>query len=83
MQPINAVAFAFDGIFKGLGEAKTLRNTLLISTFFVFFPIAWLNYYFGFGFIGIWLSLLVWMISRGTLLAVIFKKWLKRYAIWE
>ena len=29
MQPINAIAFVFDGIFKGLAEAITLRNLLL------------------------------------------------------
>lgn len=28
-QPINAVAFAFDGIYKGLGNGKILRNVLL------------------------------------------------------
>lgn len=26
MQPLNALAFTFDGIYKGLGEAKFLRN---------------------------------------------------------
>ena len=31
MQPINAVAFVFDGIFKGLAEAVTLRNLLLVA----------------------------------------------------
>lgn len=79
MQPINAIAFAYDGIFKGLGEAKALRNTLLISTFLVFFPFSWMSSYLGWAFVGIWLSLLVWMISRGGLLAIIFNRWLKRY----
>ncbi len=38
MQPINAVAFVFDGIFKGLAEAVLLRNTLLASTFLGLYP---------------------------------------------
>ena len=38
MQPLNAVAFIFDGIFKGLGKMKYLRNVLLISTFVGFVP---------------------------------------------
>jgi putative MATE family efflux protein len=80
MQPINAVAFAYDGIFKGLGEAKLLRNTLLISTFLVFFPFAWLSDYLEWGFYAVWGSLMIWMISRGGLLAILFGKWLKRFA---
>jgi putative MATE family efflux protein len=31
--PINTVAFVLDGLFKGLGEMKYLRNTLLVATF--------------------------------------------------
>ena len=33
MQPINAVAFVFDGIFKGLAEALTLRNLLIFRVY--------------------------------------------------
>ncbi len=79
MQPINAVAFAYDGIFKGLGEAKLLRNTLLISTFLVFFPFAWISNYLGWGFYAVWGSLFIWMISRGGLLAIGFQKWISPY----
>ena len=32
-QPLNSIAFTFDGIFKGLGKAVDLRNTLIIGTF--------------------------------------------------
>jgi putative MATE family efflux protein len=79
MQPINAVAFAYDGIYKGLGEAKALRNTLLISTFLVYFPVVLLGDHLHWGFIGIWIAIMAWMISRGGLLAIIFQRWLKRY----
>lgn len=79
MQPLNAVAFAYDGIFKGLGEAKLLRNTLLISTFLVFFPFAWLSNSLDWGFYAVWVSILVWMISRGGLLAFAFRKWMEPY----
>lgn len=79
MQPINAVAFAYDGIFKGLGEAKTLRNTLLLSTFIVFFPLSYLSDYLGWAFVGIWFSICMWMVSRGGSLAIIFHHWLKRH----
>ena len=79
MQPINAVAFAYDGIYKGLGEAKALRNTLLISTFFVYFPMVLLSDYLGWAFVGIWISILAWMLSRGGFLAILFRGWLKKH----
>ena len=42
MQPLCTLAFIFDGIFKGLGKMKYLRNVLLFSTFLVFIPILFL-----------------------------------------
>ena len=37
MQPLCALAFIFDGVFKGLGKMQYLRNVLLFSTlYFVF-----------------------------------------------
>jgi putative MATE family efflux protein len=79
MQPINAIAFAYDGIFKGLGEAKLLRNSLLFSTFFVFFPFVWLTKQYDWGLYAVWGSLLVWMMSRGGSLMVLFRQWIKPY----
>ncbi|APU09949.1 MATE family efflux transporter [Cellulophaga lytica] len=70
--PINAVAFVFDGLFKGLGEMKYLRNTLLGATFLGFLPMLYLSKYFGWGFTGIWLSFVVWMLIRGGALVVKF-----------
>src|SRR5690606_37959495 len=46
MQPVNAIAFMFDGLFKGLGEAKFLRNLLLAATFLGFAPVLLLGDYF-------------------------------------
>jgi len=79
MQPINGIAFAYDGIFKGLGEAKLLRNTLLTSTFLIFFPFVWITKMFDWGFYAVWASLMVWMMSRGGLLMVLFRRWIKPY----
>lgn len=73
-QPINAVAFAFDGIYKGLGDGKILRNVLLISTFGVFVPIAYGADALGWHLHAIWLAFLAWMIVRGLLLALHFQK---------
>jgi len=72
MQPINAVAFVFDGIFKGLAEAVLLRNTLLAATFLGFIPILLLGDYFDLKLYAIWIAFSVWMILRGGILFVIF-----------
>jgi multidrug resistance protein, MATE family len=73
-QPINAVAFAFDGIYKGMGEGRILRNVLLISTFMVFAPIAWGMDAMGAGLYAVWSAFLAWMLVRGLLLAMHFQK---------
>lgn len=74
MQPINALAFVFDGIFKGLAEAVTLRNTLLAATFLGFIPVLLIGDYFDLKLYAIWIAFTVWMILRGGILLVIFNK---------
>ncbi|MFD1314990.1 MATE family efflux transporter [Namhaeicola litoreus] len=74
MQPINAIAFVFDGIFKGMAEAVTLRNTLLIATFIGFTPTLFLADYFGLELYGIWIAFWVWMLLRGGILIVIYNR---------
>lgn len=74
MQPINAIAFIYDGIFKGLGRAKLLRNVLLIATFLGFVPTLLLTDYLGWKLYAIWAAFFVWMILRGGILVVYFKK---------
>ncbi|TXK78599.1 MATE family efflux transporter [Mesonia sp. K4-1] len=74
MQPINAIAFMFDGIFKGLGEAKYLRNVLLAATFLGFTPTLLLADYFGLKLYAIWLGFLVWMLIRSSALVIQFRR---------
>jgi len=74
MQPINAVAFVFDGIFKGLAEAVTLRNLLLVATFIGFIPTLLIADYFGFKLYGIWMAFTIWMLLRGGILVYKFRK---------
>ena len=66
--PINGVAFIYDGIFKGLGKMKYLRNVLLVSTFVGFVPTLYISQYFDWGIFGIWIAFLVWMIFRAVAL---------------
>lgn len=63
--PVNTIAFLFDGIFKGLGEMKYLRNVLLMATFLGFVPTLYIGKALGWGFYAIWIAFLVWMMVRG------------------
>lgn len=74
MQPLNAIAFVFDGLFKGLAEAVTLRNTLLIATFLGFIPVLLFGDYFNLKLYGIWIAFTVWMFLRMIVLVIKFRK---------
>jgi Na+-driven multidrug efflux pump len=77
-QPINAVAFAYDGIFKGLGEMKYLRNLLAAATILGFLPVAVWFHNAQPGLTGIWVAFTVWMIIRAVAPVIRFRK---RYCI--
>ncbi|MFK5973614.1 MAG: MATE family efflux transporter [Flavobacteriaceae bacterium] len=72
--PINTMAFVFDGLFKGLGEMRYLRNVLLLATFLGFLPMLYLSKLMGWGLYGIWLAFTVWMVIRGGTLIFKFRK---------
>ena len=74
MQPIAALAFIFDGMFKGLGKMKYLRNVLLGSTFLVFLPTLMLFDYFNFKLHAIFIAFTFWMIARGLPLILKFRQ---------
>ncbi|MCA1752579.1 MAG: MATE family efflux transporter [Flavobacteriales bacterium] len=73
-QPINAVAFAYDGIFKGLGEMKYLRNLLAVATILGFLPVAVWFHYTRPGLTGIWVAFTVWMVIRAAAPVVRFRR---------
>lgn len=63
--PVNTMAFIFDGIFKGLGQMRFLRNVLLGATFLGFLPVLYLGKYLEWGLYGIWIAFTFWMFIRG------------------
>lgn len=73
MQPLNAVAFVFDGIFKGLAEAVILRNLLIVATFLGFVPVLVITDFLGLKLVGIWIAFTVWMLLRAGILVVKFR----------
>lgn len=72
-QPLNAIAFTLDAVFKGLGEMRYLRNVLLGATLFGFLPFLYLSKFMGWGLKGIWAALLVWVSYRAIALLIKFK----------
>lgn len=70
-QPINAITFIFDGIFKGMGEMKYLRNLLIIATALVFIPTLLIFDFFDFKLVAIWIAFTFWILARG--LPLVFK----------
>lgn len=74
MQPINALAFVFDGIYKGLSEAVILRNLLLVATFLGFIPALLIGDYYNLKLYAIWIAFTVWMLLRGGILVFNFRK---------
>lgn len=74
MQPLCAIAFIFDGIFKGLGKMASLRNVLLVATFAVFVPTIFILDRFDLKLYAVWIAFTLWMIARGLPLIFIFRK---------
>lgn len=74
MQPVNAIAFMFDGIFKGLGEAIYLRNVLLGATFLGFTPALLIADYYGLKLHAIWIAFFIWMLIRSSALVIKFRR---------
>ena len=72
-QPVNAVGFTYDAIFKGLGEMKYLRNVLISSTFFGFIPTLIICTYFDLKLMGIWIAIVVWIAFRALALLIKYK----------
>jgi putative MATE family efflux protein len=80
MQPLCAIAFIFDGVFKGLGRMKYLRNVLLFSTLLVFIPVIIWTDALDFKLYGVFIAFTLWIIARGIPLIIKFRKTFKPLA---
>ena len=67
-------SFIFDGVFKGLGKMKYLRNVLLISTLCVFYPVIKLSDSLDYKLHGIFIAFMFWILARGLPLILKFRK---------
>jgi len=66
-------AFLWDGIFIGATASKGMRNSMLISTLLVFLPVYFVARPFLFNH-GLWLALILFMISRGVTQTLIARR---------
>ena len=73
-QPINAISFIFDGMFKGMGKMKYLRNLLLLATGLVFIPSLLFFDYLELELTAIWITFTLWILARGLPLVYSFRK---------
>ncbi|WP_181784379.1 MATE family efflux transporter [Pseudonocardia pini] len=64
LQPIAGVVFAIDGVLLGAGDAAFLRTTTLLAAVLGFLPLIWISLAAGWGLVGIWTGLSVFMLVR-------------------
>ncbi len=74
MQPLCALAFIFDGMFKGMGKMKDLRNLLLLSTILIFIPVLFFMDSLNLKLHAIFIAFTLWIIARGFPLIIKFRK---------
>ena len=72
-QPINAITFIFDGMFKGMGFMKYLRNVLILSSGLVFIPTLLLFDWLDYKLVAIWIAFTLWILARGIPLIIKFR----------
>ena len=70
---ITFAAFIWDGIYIGATASKAIRNTMIISTIFVFIP-SWYILTPKFGNHGLWIAFLCFMIARGVAMTLMANK---------
>lgn len=73
MQPLCAITFVFDGMYKGMGEMKILRNLLLFSTGFIFIPVLLIFDTLDYKLHAIWIAFTCWIMVRGLPLILLFR----------
>ncbi len=63
-QPVAGVVFALDGVLLGAGDAAYLRTATMLSALVGYLPMIWLSLAFGWGLIGIWVGLTLFLLLR-------------------
>jgi putative MATE family efflux protein len=64
LQPLNAVVFVLDGVLIGAGDQRYLAGAMMVATFGVFAPGAWLVASQDAGLLALWAVVSVWFVAR-------------------
>ena len=70
---VSFAAFIWDGVFVGITASKQMRNSMLIASLFVFFPVYYL-FEKTIGNHALWLAMLLFLFTRGIIQTIQFKK---------
>ena len=73
-QPINALAFTMDGVFKGTGDTRLLRDVLILSIGLGFVPVIYGTDYLGWHIYSVWTAFIIWMMFRAGFLMYKFRQ---------
>ncbi|WP_051111105.1 MATE family efflux transporter [Rhodococcus rhodnii] len=79
IMPIAGIVFALDGVLLGAGDVKFLRNATLLCAITGFLPLIWLSLAFGWGLVGIWSGLTLFVVLR--MVAVVWRFRSNRWSI--
>jgi MATE family multidrug resistance protein len=74
MQPLCAITFIFDEMFKGMGFTAFLRNLLLLSTLLIFIPSLLVFDTYNYKLEGVWFTFSLWILARGIPLLLKFRR---------
>ena len=66
LQPLNAVVFVLDGVLIGAGDQRFLAVAMVIATFAVYAPVAWLVTATDGGVVALWGAIAVWLVARAV-----------------
>lgn len=73
-QPINALAFTYDGILKGIAASTFIRDMMVLAWLF-FLPLAYfIESIFHLGLNSLWIAMIGWMIWRSVVPYLFMKK---------
>jgi putative MATE family efflux protein len=64
VQPVGGVVFVLDGVLLGAGDAKFLRTGTAYAALLGFLPVVWASLSLGWGLVGIWSALTVFLLIR-------------------
>ncbi len=70
---LTFAAFIWDGIYIGATASTGMRNSMLISTLFIFLPVYFVAQHY-LGNHGLWLAFMTFMLSRGMTQTLLAKK---------